>query len=245
MIVLWILLAIISLLVLLLLFGSAKVHIVCREKLRVAVSVLGIRFTVVSDKEKKEKPKKALAECRNPKRVLKKELKQQLKAAKKAEKKRLKAKKKAEKKKAVTATQKRATPNLKENLEMILALLKRLYAETRGKIKIRFRKMHICVGTDDAAKTAILYGVIVQSVSYILNLVEEKFTHVKRRDGDVTVVPDYTTTQCSADIDLICKIKIRRAISIALNMLFAFNKERGKTYKKAALRERENRGETA
>ncbi|MBQ8309810.1 MAG: DUF2953 domain-containing protein [Clostridia bacterium] len=245
MIVLWIILAILALLVLLILFGSAKVHIVCREKLRIAVSVLGIRFTLISDKEKKEKPKKELETCHNPDKVLKKELKRQMKAAKKAEKKRLKALKKAEKKKALAASGKRATPNLKENLEMILALLKKLYAETRGNIKIRFRRMHIYVGSNDAAKTAILYGVIVQSVSYILNLVEEKFTHVKRRDGDVTVEPDYTSAQCSADIDLICTVKIRRAISMALSMLLAYNRERGIAYKKAALRERENRGKTA
>lgn len=245
MIILWILLAIISILALLILFGSAKIHIVCREKLRVAVSVFGIRFTLVSDKEKKEKKKKALEACRNPDKALKKELKRQIKAAKKAEKKRLKALKKAEKHKASTSTKKRATPNLKENLEMILALLKKLYAETRGNIKIHFRKMHIYVGTDDAAKTAILYGIIVQSVSYILNLVEEKFTHVKRRRGDVSVEPDYTSGQCSADIDLICTVKIRRAISMALSMLLAYNKERSTAYKKAALREQEKRGKTA
>lgn len=245
MIVLWIVLAILALLVLLLLFGTAKVRIVCREKLRVAVSVFGIRFTLVSDKEPKKKKQKALEKCSNPDRVLKKELRRQMKEAKKAEKKRLKAKKKAEKKKALAATGKRPTPNLKENLGMILALLKKLYEKTHGKIKIKFNRMHIYVGSDDAAKTAVLYGVIVQSVSYILNFVEEKFTHIKRRAGDMSVEPDYTATQCSADIDLVCSVKIRHAIGMALSMLMAYNKERGKAYKKAALREKENCGKTA
>jgi hypothetical protein len=172
---------------------------------------------------------------------LKKELKKQMKAAKKAEQKRLKALKKKQKKKARIASGKQVAPNLKENLDMILALLKRLYEVTRGRIGINFRKMHLRVASGDAAKTAILYGVIVQSVSYILNFVEEKFTHVKRSPGAMSVEPDYTATQSGAEIDLICKVKIRHAISIAVSMLMAYTKEHGRACRKAMLRQKENR----
>ena len=120
---------------------------------------------------------------------------------------------------------------------MIAVLLKRLYCETRGKISIRFRKMYIRVGSDDAAKTALLYAGILQAVSLILNLVEEKFVHVKRKDGAMEITPDYLSTTCHADIDLICSVKIYRALVIALKMLSAYDKEKGKAYRKAALRE--------
>ena len=168
-----------------------------------------------------------------------------MKAAKKAEKKRLKALEKAKKKKERRASGTHPAPNIKENLEMILALLKKLYETTRGRIGINFRKMHLTVGSEDAAKTAILYGVIIQSVSYILNFVEEKFTHIKRKAGAVSVQPDYTATQSSAEIDLICKIKIRHAIAMAVTMLLSYNKERSSAYKKAARREKEARQKTA
>ena len=42
----------------LLLFGNAKIRIVCREKLRVVASVCGIRFTLISDKDPKQKKPK-------------------------------------------------------------------------------------------------------------------------------------------------------------------------------------------
>ena len=257
MIVLWIVLGIVALLALLLIFGTAKIRIVCQEKLRVVASVCGIRFTLISDKEDPPKKEaKNLARCRNPDALLKKELRRQQKEAAKAERRRKRAEKKAarkaKKKQLAAATGKAApTPNLKENLDMILALLKKLYRETRGKIRIRFRKMHITVGTEDAAKTAILYGVIMQSAAYLLQFVESNFTHIERHDGDMTVEPDYLSTQCRADIDIICSVKLRRAIKIGIGMLFAYRNEKSKAEQKAArrlraeMRRKANRGKAA
>ncbi len=235
--------ALLLLVILLLLFGNAKIHIVCREKLRVVASICGVRFTLISDKKKEKKKKKSKEppRCRNPKNILKKELRQKEREAKKAEKKRLRAEKKAKKKKAKRAgvpAEYCPTPNLKENLEMILALLKRLYRETRGKIGIHFRKMYIRVATDDAAKTALLYATILQSATLLLNFVEEKFNHVKRKDGAMEITPDYLASTCQADIDLICSVKIRRALVIALRMLNEYNYEKRRAYRKAALREK-------
>ena len=141
---LWITLAVIAglllLIVLLLIFGSAKVRISYKTKPKVYVSVFGIRYTLISDKEKKDEATSELSRCHNPDRVLKRELRRQRRLEKKAQKKRLKAQqkaaRKAEKKKQkkanVTAS---SSPNLVENLSMITALLKRLYQVTNGRIK--------------------------------------------------------------------------------------------------------------
>ncbi len=242
MIALWIIRAILALLVLFILFGTVRLRILCQERLRVVVSICGIRFTLLSDKEPKHKKAKELKECDNPNAVLRKELRRQKREAKKEKRRRIKALKKAERKqkqqKAVT-TGKRPNPNLKENLEMIAALLKKLYHVTRGNVHIKLRKLHLSVGTDDAAKTAILYGVVIQISSYLLNFVEEKFVHLQRHAGDVDVIPDYVSGECRADIDLICSVKIRKAIEMALAMLLAYRKERGTAYKKAAIRQKQ------
>lgn len=242
MIVFWIVLAIIALLALLILFGSASIRIVCKEKLRVVATVCGIRFTLISDKEKKKKPPKDFERCRDPEKALRKELKRQRKLAEKAERKRLKALKKAEKKKKKQQTEKTGrkapTPNLKENLEMILALLKKLYSLTAGKLHIRVRKMQIEVGSGDAASTAILYGVILQSASYVLNFIETSFNHIEREDGDMSITPNYTLGHCSADIDIACSIKLRRGIALAVGMLLSYNEEKTIARKKATLRQK-------
>lgn len=249
MIVLWIVLAIIAFLALLILFGSASIRIVCKEKLRVVASVCGIRFTLISDKEPTKKPPKDFERCRNPEKALRKELKRQRKLAEKARRKRLRAEKKAAKRKKQHASdqagQKLPTPNLKENLEMILALLKKLYTLTAGKLRIRVRKLQIEVGSGDAATTAILYGVILQSASHILNFIETCFNHIERRDGEMQITANYTSGHCSADIDIACSIKLRRAIKLAVGMLLSYNKEKTVARKKAALRQRRNRRKAA
>ena len=241
---LWITLSVIGGLILfialLILLGSAKIRISCYQKPKIVASVLGIRFTLVSDKEP-EGAQKDLSRCRNPRRALKKELKRQQKEAKKAEKKKqkaaIKAAQKAEKKKekkALAASQ--PTPNLKENLEMITNLLKKLYRVTRGKIGIRIKRMHISVGTDDAAKTAILYGVILQSAAYLLQWIETHFTHLRRDPGDMQIRPDYLSGKTHAQIDIICSIRLYRALGIGIKMLSAYTSEKKKALKKAKKR---------
>ncbi len=257
MIVLWIVLAILALPILVILLGSVRVRIVYREKVKVQVGTCGINITVVSDKEKKEKKPKRLEKCKNPEKVLQRELKKQQKAAEKAAKKaalkRQKAKAKKELKKQKKEQQKAQAqeqpkgpkPNFKENVEMIIALLKKLYRVTKGAFHFHFRRMHVAVGTGDAAKTAVTYGVIVQSASYLLNFIESTFSHLKRRYGDMTIYPDYTASKTTVDIDIVCKIKIRKLISIGVGMALAFLKERSRAKKKAIVRERKKAEEAA
>ena len=242
-----------ALLALLILFGSAKVRISYRTKPRVVVSVLGIPFTVLSDKEP-EGAKTDLSRCRNPQRVLRRELKRQKRLAAKAEKKRqkaaLKAAEKAKRKKEKKAqAAKVPSPNLKENLDMILALLKRLYRVTRGKIGIHVKRLSVSVGTDDAAKTAILYGVAVSGIASITEFIERSFTHVKHKKGDMQVGVDYTSGKTRAEIDIICSIRFFRALGIGIKMLFAWRRERAKALRRARERKirqiREQQSQTA
>jgi len=231
----------ILLLLLLLLFGSASVRLTCTtKKPRVVVSVLGIRFTVLSDRDPDEATTD-LSQCRNPKRVLARELRRQKKLAAKAEEKKrraaLKAAEKAKKKKekkALAAT--RPSPNLKENLDMVLALLKKLYAVTRGKMKVRVKQLLVSVATGDAAKTAILYGSVVASVAAIIEFIERKFTRIHRRSGEMQVSADYLSSKSHVEIDIICSIRLYRAAFIGISMLLAWKRERNAALKKARVR---------
>lgn len=228
------------LIALLLLFGSARVRITCTKKPRVVVRVLGIPFTILSDQDPEE-AKNDLSRCRNPKRALKRELRRQKKLAAKAEKKKrkaaMKAAEKAKKKKEKKARAKAVpSPNLKENLDMILALLKKLYKVTEGKVKIRVKRLKIAVATDDAAKTAILYGTVVASVASIIGFIDRKFTRVRRRSGDMQVYTDYLSTRSRAEIDIICSIRLYRAAFIGISMLLAWKHERSLALEKARVR---------
>ena len=246
--ILWILGGILLLILLVILFGSARIRIVCREKVRVVLYVCGIPITLVSDKPKKKDLPKELKDCKNPEEILKREKrrlqKAEKKAAKKEEKKKQKAALKAQKKKKHQKQHQEgkkkqkdpSKPTLSENLSMIFALLKKLYQATNGKFRLRVRRLHILVGTDDAAKTAILYGATVQSVSYILQWLQTHFIPIRRSPGAMTIDADFVSGKTSADIDLFCSLKIRRAIVIAIRMLMAYLKEKESLDQKVKIR---------
>ena len=108
MIALWIILAILAFLLLVILFGTVKVRILYRERVKLKVGLWCFSYTLISDKQKKEKEPKKFEKCKNPEKVLQKEQRRREKEAeraerrlaKKAEKKKKKARKKAELKKA-------------------------------------------------------------------------------------------------------------------------------------------------
>jgi len=215
-IVLSIIAAIIALVVLLLVFGRVKIRILCREKVKVTISVLGIRLIHLND-EKKKKKTKALTQCRHPDRVLKRELRKRKKAARAARKKREKARRKALKKKQKQGQATPAkTPTLKENISTIFQLLKKILKLSQGKLALRVRRLKISVGSDDAAKTAILYGAISQSAAYLLEWVEHNFSKV-RYSEPIEVIPDYLSSRSHAEIDLICSFHI----IVGIRMLIA------------------------
>ena len=230
--------------VLILFVGNASFRIISADQLRVVASVCGFRFTLYPDKKKEPKKPKNLARCRNPEAILRRELRRRERAKEKAERKKLKAARRAAKRneKKIGIPQKYCpTPNLKENLEMILALVKRFYQKTRGKIKIKIKKMHIRVAADEAAHTALLYGVAVQLVSYIIGYIETNYSVVQRNDDDLSVTPDYNISECSADIDIVFTAKVWRALLIAVDMVEAYDKEKKIAYRKAAIRRRDKR----
>lgn len=230
--------------VLILFVCNAKIRIISADQLRVVASICGFRFTVYPDKKKAPKKPKNLARCRNPEAILKRELRRQQRAKEKAERKRERAAKRAAKRseKKIGIPQKYCpVPNLKENLEMVLALLQKFYKRTKGQIKIRIKKLHIRVATGEAAHTALLYGVVVQLVSYMIGYVETNYTALERDDGDLSVEPDYTSSESSADIDIVFRAKIWRAILILIDMVEAYDAEKKIAYRKAALRKREKR----
>lgn len=226
----------ILLLLLLLFFGVAKVRLTCTKKPRVVISILGIRRTVLSDKDPKD-TKKELSTCRDPEAALRREMRRQKRLAAKEEKKRRraaeKAAQKAQKKKAGAT---RPAPNLKENLDMILAVLKKLYQLTRGKMKVRVKRLVISVGTEDAAKTAMLYGATVASVAAIIEFIERKFTRIRRRPGEMQVRADYVSGKTKAEIDIICSIPLYRALIIGVTMLQTWKRERELAFEKAYTR---------
>lgn len=222
--------------------GNAKIRVVTKDQIRVVASVCGIPFTIYPDKKNAPKKTRNLARCRNPEKILRKELRRQEREKAKAERKKKKAAERAAKRaeKKIGIPQKYCpVPNLKENLEMVLALAKKFYHTTHGKIRIRVNKLHIRVAADEAAHTAILYGVVIQIVSTILNYVDQYYAVLEHKEGDISVDPDYSSSESSADIDIVLTAKVWRAIFMIVKMVDAYDAEKKNAYRKAVIRKRE------
>ena len=210
--------------------GIVEARIRYEGGLVVSIHFLGFRKTVFSSEKTAEKPLRDIAGCPNPERLLKKEEKRRRKAEKEAERKRKKQEKQG--KKPAKKAGPEPTPNPKENLDMILAILKRAYALTKGKLRFDFRKLHLRIATGDAASTAILYGVVLQSAAYLLQWVQDHYNEIHRRKGDMTIEPDYLSEKSSIDLDLRLQVRGVRAIPIGLGLLHAYRTEK----KRAKLR---------
>ncbi len=212
----------------LLILGKIKVRIVCREKLRVVLYVLGVPITLVSDR-KKEPELQDLSRRLFPEAALRRELKRKRRAAKRALAKRKKAERKkqlrAQKKKAKKAAQKESgepKPSVSDRIGMVTALIKRLYRVSRGRMHVQINRMHLAIGTDDAAKTAILYGVAAQGVSYLLAWLKAHIVRLSQDEGAVSVTPDYLSEKTRIDIDIVCSIHLSSALGIGIRMLVAY-----------------------
>ena len=233
-VILAVLLGIILLITLLIFAGRAKIRIIYREKLRIRVSVCGIPFSILNE-EKETREKKNLSTCKNPERVLKKELKKRRKAAKKALKKALEKKRKALEKARLKHQRKTTEPSLdiKSKIGIVWELLKSLKNGTTGKLRICVRAMKIRIATGDAAKTAVLYGAVVQNASLLLEWIDQNFTEIRRKDGNMEIIPDYLGSSSQAEIDIECGMRFSQLIALALDLFTTYKESTAKALKKA------------
>ena len=206
-------------------FGRVTLRIVYRDTVRVTVSVLGIPFTLFSSKQKSKKKRRALTACKNPDRVLARERRRQRRLARKAAKKRLRDERKKRKKGATASKSTAPAPNLKENLEMVFALIRRCHAEAQGQLRLTLRRMHLYVATEDAAKTAILYGVISQSLAYLLEWIDEHFVEVVQKEDSVVCVADFASQKTRADIDVRLSVRTKDGLLLAWRLYSIFSEE--------------------
>ena len=108
-------------------------------------------------------------------------------------------------------------------------LLKRLKKHLRFKIN----KINIILASDDAEKTAILYGAAIQSAYYLYEFLDHNFKLKNKRDS-IKIIPDFSKIQTSFDIDVKFYIKISHILALAIAAAMKFVKfwfKSGKTKK--------------
>lgn len=197
--------------------------ITCREGVTLKLKILFFGIPLFPKTEKAVKPRRYSVKALQ---------KRQRKAEKKAKKKAAKKQKKAAAKQAARAadTHPKAPLTLKEKLVLVRVLAAQLLKKTHKHLKLTAARLHVRVATGDAATTAILYGAVSASLSYLL-LALDRATHLRARPRDISVVADYLEDKSSADIKLIFGMRVWGALALLFSLLFTFLKSK-MTHKK-------------
>ncbi len=216
-ILLWALLAIL-LLLLFILCVKIKIDLRYGDGVFVRVRVLFFRFTVTPRRKKPVNIKKFTYK-KHQKRLEQEREKEKAKAL--ADEK--KAKDKAAEKLKPPEPKKKGAP-LMAYVRMGLYLAKRIPPRLFRCFSFDFRRLVIGVGTGDAAKTAVRYGYISQTVSYLLCFLQ-KGARLSRRSWKRTAVyADFINSGIKAEVDMTVSVRLIRFIPFGIFSLIHFLK---------------------
>ena len=144
---------------------------------------------------------------------------------KKEKKKKPKEQKKKEKpKKEQTADFSNVLSQLKELTE----ILKKLLVKLKKRLRITLRKLYITVGSDEAAKTAMIYGAVCVACDELLETMKRFLKFRIKGDNAVGVNADFTSEKISADTDVEFSMSVISALAIVLPALAEYTKQKDK-----------------
>ena len=135
-----------------------------------------------------------------------------------AEKKGLQEKKAEQEAKKSKQKEKGTKESIANTVSLIAQIIERLgvYA---GRLRTKIKSLDVTVGGDDAASAAVTYGVISQSVSYLIEILDCN-TKLKIPDPDrLSVKCDYTAKEISINVDISVKLRVIDALRTAVDIM--------------------------
>ena len=223
---LWIL-GIIALLLLFILSLKATVIIEADESVRVFLKVLFVKIKLVPSEKKPPDPSKF-----DPKRHrsrLEKEKKKQLEKQKKQEIAKEKKKKKKEEKKQKEKENPKKKMSASEIIDLISLVGKlagTFFSRFAKRLRLDFTKIHVTVGGEDASSVAISYGIICQSVAYLVEILD-RITNVRpKKDKDIRVYADFLSDKMTMDIKISASLRVWHLFDMLFSVAIRFVKEK-------------------
>ncbi len=222
----WILLAVLLATVWLIGMIRATLEVEYNTDVRLTLRLLGMRFQL-SPKQKKPLKLSDFTPKKYRKRLAKDEAVRKKQAAKKAKRQAAKAKKKAEQKAAKDAAkqglplptakdgkkakQVKGKKDAAEIMELVLLGLsasKGLFRSFGKHFRIEAARLKITVGSPDAATTAILYGLIVQFVTYLCHALDAITNFQCKNPDEISVIPDFLSDKLEFDLHLFFRLRV-------------------------------------
>ena len=189
-----IILAVLLLLVAVILLLPLRLTIEYKDDLRFSFSLLRIFRWQYPKKKKKIKLSRY-----SPRAVKKREQRELRKRLRKQARKQ----KKLQKRKPAEA--KKEAPKKRDTIDVILSVFQSLpsiLARGAKHIRIEMHRLLVSVATEDAAKTAILFGAVNQAAAAFLLLLEETNTVRYLKHSQISVQPDFAAQKSTVDLKI-------------------------------------------
>ena len=202
---------------------KANVRLEFKDELILSVSVLGIKIKILPGKPPKPINYKDYTYEKHQKRLEENRLAELKKAEKKKAKAEAKKKKKAAKK-AETKAQKKARKNhpkrsISDWINIAIGVLTIFFEKFTRHFRIKVARLKINVATGDAASTAIMYGATIQSVAYVIELLQ----HITNVDGlenaDISVNADYLSETTTLDLCFVFSLRVWHLFDILFGVV--------------------------
>lgn len=114
------------------------------------------------------------------------------------------------------------SPTLLENLGLIKEVLSVFIKAFAKELKVKLARIHVKVATEDAAKTAILYGAVSGSIALIVELIDS-YTNLSRlKERSIIVESDFLSDKSEADISISLSISVYGGIKTLLKSGFKY-----------------------
>lgn len=212
---------------------KATIKIEYCDEVMLEVKVLFFRIKILPKGEpKKPDPSKFTAKKyrklleKKRKKEEQKALKKKQKAEKKKQKKAAKKAKKEEQKLAENIAKPKKKRSLIDNINLIKEILSVVLGRFARHLRIRLTRIKLVIGTDDAAKTAMLYGAAAAGVSCIVEMLDNVTNIEYTTDADVSVDADFTAEKITADVKIEFSLRVWHLFDIALRALCALVKNK-------------------
>ena len=169
------------------------------DSISVMIRILFLKIPILpKDKKKKKKKKKTKEKKKKPKKEKEKKPEDE-------------GKKKKKKKRKITAN------DIVALVRMLLNVVAALFKRLGRNFKIRIHAYEICVASDEAAKTAVMYGAVKSLSETIFLRLQDSINFKIVKNAPVSVYADFLETKFKANV------KIDFSISIAgvFGILFA------------------------
>ena len=201
---------------------KANVRLEFSEELILSVSVLGIKIKILPGKEKPVKIKDYSYE-NHQKRLRQKHEAQLEKQKKKAQKKAANEKKKAERK-AETPEQKKARKSapkrsISDWINIAVGILAIFFEKFTKHFRIKVARLKVNVATGDAASTAILYGAVVQSIAYLIEIMSRVTNVDGLKKADIDVKADYLSEKTTLDLCFVFSMRVWHLFDILFGVI--------------------------